>query len=48
VGRATPRRESHHGVFAKRFFDIETVGIATIIFGVLVCAHFAYTVISHL
>lgn len=31
----------------KRLFDMETVGIATVIFGILVCGYFAYMVISH-
>jgi len=31
----------------KGFFDMEAVGIATIVLGVLVCAYFVYMVISH-
>jgi uncharacterized membrane protein YtjA (UPF0391 family) len=31
----------------KRFFNAETAGIATVIFGVFVCAYLAYMVISY-
>jgi hypothetical protein len=47
VGRATLAEKASMAFSPKRFFEFETVGIATIIFGVLVCAYFAYMVISH-